>query len=60
MESDVGQIIGIPVSICVIVGITFLAVELHQINRLPRAQARYSPRQYRADITDTIMSRYVL
>ena len=60
METVIGQIISIIANICVIAGIIFLAVELHQNNRLLRAQARYSLRQYRADIADTIMSPHVL
>lgn len=60
MDGDIGQVIGILANICVIAGIIFLAVELHQNNRLLRAQARYSLRQYRADIADTIMTPHVL
>jgi len=47
MDGDTEKVIGILANICVIAGIIFLAVELHQNNRLLRAQARYSVRQYR-------------
>lgn len=60
MDIDIGQIVSIVANICVIVGIIFLAVVLRQNTRLLRAQARYSLRQHRADITDTIMSPHVL
>jgi hypothetical protein len=47
MDGDIEKVIGILANICVIAGIIFLAVELHQNNRLLRAQAPYSLRQYR-------------
>jgi len=43
-----------------IAGIIFVAVEVRQNNRLLEAQARYSLRQYRSDIADTMMSPHVL
>ena len=60
MQMDVGQIVGLLANIGVIAGIVFLAVEIRQNNRLQAAQARYSLRQYRTDIADTIMSPHVL
>jgi hypothetical protein len=60
MQLDVSQIAGVLANIGVIAGIVFLAVELRQNNRLLAAQARYSLRQYRSDIADTIMSPHVL
>ena len=60
MQMDVGQIVGLLANIGVIAGIVFLAVEIRQNNRLLAAQARYSLRQYRTDIADTIMSPHVL
>ena len=60
MQMDVGQIVGLLANIGVIAGIVFRAVEIRQNNRLLAAQARYSLRQYRTDIADTIMSPHVL
>lgn len=60
MVSDVNNIISLIANIGVIAGIVFLAVELRQNNRLLAAQARYSLRQYRSDIADTIMAPHVL
>jgi len=60
MQMDVSQIVGVLANIGVIAGIVFLAVETRQNNRPLAAQARYSLRQYRSDIADTIMSPHVL
>lgn len=60
MQMDVSQIVGVLANIGVIAGIVFLAIEIRQNNRLLAAQARYSLRQYRSDIADTIMSPHVL
>ena len=60
MQLDGSQIVDVLANIGVIAGIVFLAVELRQNNRLLSAQARYSLRQYRSDIADTIMSPHVL
>ena len=60
MEIDVGQAISLIANLGVIAGIIFVAVEVRQNNRLLEAQARYSLRQYRSDIADTIMAPHVL
>jgi len=60
MQLDLSQIVGVLANIGVIAGIVFLAVEVKQNNRLLAAQARYSLRQYRSDIADTIMSPHSL
>ena len=60
MPIDVGETIGLIADIGVIAGIIFLAFELRQNNRLLAAQARYSLRQYRSDIADSIMAPHVL
>ena len=60
MAIDVGNIIGLIANLGVIAGIIFLALELRQNNRLLAAQGRYSLRQYRSDIADTIMAPHVL
>ena len=60
MELDIGQVIGIVANLGVIAGIVFLGVELRQNNRLSAAQARYSLRQYRSDIVDSLMQPHVL
>jgi len=60
MEIDVGQAISFIANTGVIAGIIFVAVEIRQNNRLLEAQARYSLRQYRSDVADTIMTPHVL
>ena len=60
MEIDPGQAVSVIANIGVIAGIIFVAVEVRQNNRLLEAQARYSLRQYRSDIADTIMTPHVL
>jgi hypothetical protein len=60
MPMDVSETIGLIANIGVIAGIIFLAFELRQNNRLLAAQARYSLRQYRSDVADTIMAPHVL
>lgn len=60
MEIDLSQTIGFIANIGVIAGIVFVAIEVRQNNRLLEAQARYSLRQYRSDIADTIMTPHVL
>ena len=60
MQIDVDQAISIIANIGVIAGIIFVAVEVRQNNRLLEAQTRYSLRQYRSDIADTIMIPHVL
>lgn len=60
MGFDFGQAIGVLANLCVIAGIIFLAIEIRQNNKMQAAQARYSLRQYRNDIADTLMSPDVL
>lgn len=57
---DIGQIITILANLGVISGIVFLMMEIRQNNRLLAAQARYSLRQYRNDIADSMMLPHVL
>jgi len=60
MDMNISQAIDLLANLCVIAGIIFLAVEIRQNNKLHAAQARYSLRQYRGDIADTLMSPDVL
>ena len=60
MELEIGQVIGILANVGVISGIVFLAMQVRQTNRLSTAQARYSLRQYRSDIADSLMQPHVL
>jgi hypothetical protein len=60
MDINIGESIGILANIGVIAGIIFLAMEIRQNNRLLAAQARYSLRQYRSDVVDSIMAPHVL
>ena len=60
MGIDVSEALSILANIGVIAGIIFLALELRQNNSLLTAQARYSLRQYRSDVADTIMAPHVL
>jgi len=60
MDINIGESLGILANIGVIAGIIFLAMELRQNNNLLAAQARYSLRQYRSDIADSIMAPHVL
>ena len=60
MQLDIGQIITIFANLGVIAGIVFLAMEVRQNNRHLAAQARYSLRQYRSDIADSLMLPHVL
>ncbi len=60
MDINIGESIGILANIGVIAGIIFLAMEIRQNNRLLAAQARYSLRQYRSDVADSIMAPHVL
>jgi hypothetical protein len=60
MGFDIGQIITISANLGVIAGIVLLVMEVRQNNRLLAAQARYSLRQYRSDITDSLMLPHVL
>lgn len=56
----IGQVLTIGANVGVIAGILFLVMEVRQNNRLLAAQARYSLRQYRNDIADTLMLPHVL
>ncbi len=60
MELEIGQVIAILANVGVISGIVFLAMQVRQNNRLSAAQARYSLRQYRSDIADSLMQPNVL
>jgi hypothetical protein len=57
---EIGQVLTIVANVGVIAGIAFLVMEVRQNNRLLAAQARYSLRQYRNDIADTLMLPHVL
>lgn len=60
MEFDLAEVITIGANLGVIFGIVFLAVEIRNNNKLLAAQARYSLRQYRSDIADSLMLPHVL
>jgi len=60
MELDVGQLVTIGANIGVIAGLVFLAMEVRQNNRFLAAQARYSLRQYRSDVADSLLLPHVL
>lgn len=60
MGFDLGQIVTIGANVGVIAGLIFLAMELRQNNKFLAAQARYSLRQYRSDIADSLMLPHVL
>lgn len=60
MELDLGQLATIGANIGVIAGLVFLAMEIRQNNKHLAAQARYSLRQYRSDIADSLMLPHVL
>lgn len=60
MGLDIVEIVTIGANFGVIVGIIFLAVEVRSNNKLLAAQARYSLRQYRSDIADSLMLPHVL
>jgi hypothetical protein len=57
---DLGQLIDLGASLGVIIGIIFLVVELRQNNRFLAAQARYTLRQFRSDIADSLIQPNVL
>lgn len=57
---DLGQIITIGANVGVIAGIVFLAWEVRQNNRFMAAQARYSLRQYRNEVADSMLLPNVL
>jgi len=59
MDINVGESISILANTGVIAGIIFLALELRQNNNHLAAQARYSLKQYRSDIADSIMAHLV-
>lgn len=60
MGWDIAQIVTIAANVGVISGIVFPAWEVRQNNRLLAAQARYSLRQYRSDIADSLMLPHVI
>jgi len=60
MGFDLGQFVTIGANVGVIAGLVFLALEIRQNNKFLAAQARYSLRQYRSDIADSLMLPHVL
>ena len=60
MGLDIGQLVAIGANIGVIAGLIFLATEIRQNNKFLAAQARYSLRQYRSDIADSLMLPHVI
>jgi hypothetical protein len=60
MALDIGQLVTIGANVGVIAGLVFLALEIRQNNKFLAAQARYSLRQYRSDIADSLMLPHVL
>ena len=60
MELDIGQFITVAANFGVIAGLIFLAMEIRQNNKFMAAQARYSLRQYRSDIADSLMLPHVI
>jgi hypothetical protein len=60
MGLDIGQMIALGANIGVIAGLIFLAMEIRQNNKFLAAQARYSLRQYRSDIADSLMLPHVI
>ncbi|MBT8041471.1 MAG: hypothetical protein KJO72_08000 [Gammaproteobacteria bacterium] len=60
MGFDIGQLATIGANVGVIAGLIFLAMEIRQNNKFLAAQARYSLRQYRSDIADSLMLPHVL
>jgi len=60
MGVDFGQIVALGANVGVIAGLIFLALEIRQNNKFLAAQARYSLRQYRSDIADSLMLPHVI
>ena len=60
MEFELGQFVAIAANVGVIAGLVFLAMEIRQNNKFLAAQARYSLRQYRSDIADSLMLPHVI
>jgi hypothetical protein len=60
MGFELGQFAAIGANVGVIAGLIFLAMEIRQNNRFLAAQARYSLRQYRSDIADSLMLPHVI
>lgn len=60
MQLDIAQVIAIVANLGVLFGIVFLALEIRQNNRHLAAQARYSLRQYRSDIVDSMLLPHVV
>ena len=59
-ELSFSEIVTLGANVGVLAGLIFLVWEIRQNNKLLEAQARYSLRQYRADIADTLMLPHVL
>jgi hypothetical protein len=60
MSVDLGQLVALGANVGVIAGLIFLAMEIRQNNKFLAAQARYSLRQYRSDIADSLMLPHVI
>lgn len=60
MGLEIGQIAALGANVGVITGLVFLALEQRRNNKLLAAQARYSLRQYRSDIADSLMLPHVI
>ena len=60
MGFELGQFVAIGANVGVIAGLIFLAMEIRQNNKFLAAQARYSLRQYRSDIADSLMLPHVI
>ncbi len=60
MGIDFGQFVALVANLGVIAGLVFLALEIRQNNKHLAAQARYSLRQYRSDIADSLMLPHVI
>lgn len=60
MGVDFGQIVALGANVGVIAGLVFLALEIRQNNKFLAAQARYSLRQYRSDIADSLILPHVI
>lgn len=60
MGLDFGQLAALVANLGVVAGLVFLAMEIRQNNKHLAAQARYSLRQYRSDIADSLMLPHVI
>lgn len=60
MELEIEQMITLGANIGVIAGLIFLALEIRQNNKFLAAQARYALRQYRSDVSDSLLLPHVI